>query len=49
MSALNSTVVPVPAGEYVYVVDDTNARRGEREEGGREIDSRCWALMVETK
>ena len=30
MAALNCTVASVPAGEYVFVLTDTNARTGKR-------------------
>ena len=36
MTALNSTVVSVPAREYVFVLTDANARTGKRGEGGGE-------------
>ena len=41
MSALNSTVASVPAGEHAFVLTDANARTGKRGEGGGEIDSKA--------
>ena len=40
MSALNSTVKPVPSREHVFVLTDANARTGKRGEGGGETDSK---------
>ena len=40
MAALDCTVAPVPAREYVFVLTDANARTGKRGEGGREADSK---------
>ena len=40
MAALNCTVAPVRAREYVFVLTDANARTGKRGEGGGEADSK---------
>ena len=40
MTALNSTVKPVPSREDVFVLIDANARTGKRGEGGGETDSK---------
>ena len=40
MVALNCTVASVPAGEYIFVLTDANARTGKRGEGGGEADSK---------
>ena len=40
MSALNSTVAPVPAREHVFVLTDANAGTGKRGEGGGETNSK---------
>ena len=40
MTALNSTVKPVPAWEHVFVLADANSRTGKKREGGGETDSK---------
>ena len=40
MAALNSTVIPVPAREHVFVLTDANIKMGKRGEGGGETDSK---------
>ena len=40
MAALNSTVIPVPAREHVFVLTDANSRTGKRGEEGGETDSK---------
>ena len=44
MAALNRTVAPVPAREYVFVLTDANARTGKRGEGGGEADSKVLGV-----
>ena len=40
MAALNCTIAPVLAREYVFVLTDANTRTGKRGEGGGEADSK---------
>ena len=40
MAALNGTVAPVAARQYVFVLTDANARTGKRGEGGGEAGSK---------
>ena len=40
MTALDSTVKPVPSREHVFILTDANARTGKRGEGGGETDSK---------
>ena len=44
MAAFNSTVVSVPAREYVFVLTGANARTGKRGEGDGEIDSKVLCV-----
>ena len=40
MTALNITVAPAPAREYVFVLTDANVRTGKRGEGRGEAESK---------
>ena len=49
MAALNCTVAPVPAREYVIVLTDASAGTGKRGEGGGEADSKVLGVYGRDK
>ena len=49
MRALNCTVASLPAREYVFVLTDANARRGNIYEGGGEADSKVLSAYGRDK